>query len=254
MPVLPGDVMNASVSPVPPLIATPGVPFPWLITLTDTTAGWTFSITMSYVGSQNSAEWVVEAPTACNLFSCWIETLPAFSTVTFDMGDTVTPSKDGNGNPVFLDTDAMAIEDLTETIVAAPSGPDCDSDGFAVAAGAISPPVPGPGWPAQSLPKGWTGQPYSGTLSVFGLSSPSAHSFQAVQNTMPPGLTVNASSGTISGVPTRAGNYQMQITVTDTATGAQCMDTQIPLTIGLGRTIIRPKCLYDPITKKLYCW
>src|SRR5215469_230716 len=62
------------------------------------------------------------------------------------------------------------------------------------------------------LPNGSVGQAYSQTLVASNGTPP----FQwAVGSGVPPGLTLNPSTGVITGNPTTVGNYSFQVTVTD---------------------------------------
>jgi uncharacterized protein YhjY with autotransporter beta-barrel domain len=64
-----------------------------------------------------------------------------------------------------------------------------------------------------SLPNATTGTTYSQTISVAGGSG--ANSFASTS--LPAGLTLNSSSGVLSGTPTTPGTYSFTVTVTDTS-------------------------------------
>jgi uncharacterized protein YhjY with autotransporter beta-barrel domain len=66
-------------------------------------------------------------------------------------------------------------------------------------------PVAGP------LPDGSVGTPYTQTISVTGGNAP--YSFSATG--LPPGLIINPSTGIVSGTPTTAGAYTVNLSVTD---------------------------------------
>ena len=240
--VLAGDMMNATVAPLAGLTATPNVPAIWLISLTDSTRGWTFSIApQPYFGMLSSAEWIMEDPTHCDAFSCGLYTPVSFGNITFDIGDTVMPGNNAAGSPGFIPNDRVVMVAQDGTPVASPSVTDCDHDGFTVGFGATPPAAPGPFFTTLILAQGFVGIPYSGSLLVTGLSSPSASKFQTAQTFMPPGLTTNTSTGKITGTPTTAGTYTFDAVVNDVATGATC-DNQV--SIKIGRSIHRPHCFY----------
>jgi hypothetical protein len=66
---------------------------------------------------------------------------------------------------------------------------------------------------AQSLPLGTTGLVYSVTISASGGTSP--YTFALVSGSLPPGLSLNGTTGVISGTPTTVGGYTFTIAVTD---------------------------------------
>lgn len=68
------------------------------------------------------------------------------------------------------------------------------------------------------LPAATAGRAWSQSLTASGGTSP----YSWASTTLPPGLTLNASAGTLSGTPSAAGNYSFQVTATDAhgATGS----------------------------------
>jgi hypothetical protein len=64
-----------------------------------------------------------------------------------------------------------------------------------------------------SLPAGQVGVPYSGGLTATGGEPP--YTWSILQYALPPGLSINASTGQITGTPTQAGTFQVRFAVTD---------------------------------------
>lgn len=103
----------------------------WTITITDNTAGQSFSTVQSYSGPGASAEWIQEAPTVGGR----IAPLAHYGTTAFDLGTV-------NGKTVTLsasDGGAMVQHGVQ---VSTPSNPDGDTDGFAAAYGSTAPSPP----------------------------------------------------------------------------------------------------------------
>lgn len=69
-------------------------------------------------------------------------------------------------------------------------------------------------FPLVALPSATAGVPFSATLSATGGAPPYVWSLGAISD----GLTINASTGVLSGTPTAAGQYTLNVTVTDAAT------------------------------------
>jgi hypothetical protein len=118
-----GDSMNATIS------ATGGTT--WAITLADKTQGWTFTNQVTYTGPGASAEWILEAPTVGGR----VASLARYQTTPFDPGTV------NGGSPQLVQIDGGVMTQGRST-VSTPSGPDNDSDGFAVAYGSSAPPPP----------------------------------------------------------------------------------------------------------------
>jgi len=64
-----------------------------------------------------------------------------------------------------------------------------------------------------SLPQGALHQSYNAVLSVNGGASP--YQFAIASGTLPPGLTLNPTTGSFSGQPTTPGQYSFEVQVTD---------------------------------------
>ena len=80
-----------------------------------------------------------------------------------------------------------------------------------------------------TLPQGVVGASYSGTFSVTGGTSP--YTWSVASGQLPPGLSVDAATGIISGTPTAAGNYSFAIKVTDASSLVQSATTTVSLPV-----------------------
>ena len=85
-----------------------------------------------------------------------------------------------------------------------------------------------------SLPAATGGQPYSATLAATGGITPYAWSVSG--GSLPPGLTLNPSTGVISGTPDVAGTYTFTVTVTDAENPA--MTTSATFSISVSGPVI----------------
>jgi Putative Ig domain len=84
-----------------------------------------------------------------------------------------------------------------------------------------------------SLPNGSPGVPYSANLSAIGGALP--YSWSVSSGNLPPGLSLNASTGQISGVPTAQGSFQFTIQVIDF--GGNVATKVLTIGIGAGQTL-----------------
>jgi hypothetical protein len=84
----------------------------------------------------------------------------------------------------------------------------------------------------SSLPGGTVGSTYTASLAATGGRAPYSWSWSpAVGSQLPPGLTLNATTGQISGTPTADGSFSFVVTVTDSQTLAQ---TSVSVTANFG--------------------
>jgi len=81
----------------------------------------------------------------------------------------------------------------------------------------------------SSLPNGQVGTAYSATLAASGGTSP--YSWTLSSGTLPSGLTLNSSSGQISGSPSTAGTFNFAIQVRDSSNTAQTATKSFGITI-----------------------
>ena len=90
-----------------------------------------------------------------------------------------------------------------------------------------------------TLPSGGTvGTPYTQTFAPFGGIDPYTVTLASPAATLPPGLTFNPATLTLSGTPTTAGTYTFTLHVKDTTPGTNLQaDFPYTLVIGTGGTV-----------------
>lgn len=84
-------------------------------------------------------------------------------------------------------------------------------------------------------PPGQTNIAYSHTFPVTGGLAP--FTFAIIGGVLPPGLTLNASTGVVSGTPTTGGTYQFTIQVVDANLNGSSVDCAILIVGGIKITI-----------------
>jgi len=67
-------------------------------------------------------------------------------------------------------------------------------------------------------PQGVLNQPYSGSLAASGGDDSAGYTYSITVSSLPPGLTLNASTGAITGAPTSIGTFTFTAEVADSAT------------------------------------
>ena len=80
-----------------------------------------------------------------------------------------------------------------------------------------------------SGPAGRVTTPYSATLQATGGVTP--YSWRIASGALPPGLALNASSGTISGTPTKVANFSFTVAVSDSSTPTQSASRALTIKI-----------------------
>ena len=98
--------------------------------------------------------------------------------------------------------------------------------------------VPGTPAPLQitatSLPGGQVGTPYSATLTVTGGTTP--YSWSIVAGALPVGLTLQASTGLISGTPSQSGTFSFTVQVQDSGSPVQAARQALSITVAAAPT------------------
>jgi hypothetical protein len=127
MKVRPGDRMHASIAQAAPEV--------WTITIKDLTRNESYSTTVPYSSSMDTAEWIEETPLVLGTGPGFAP-LPNLTRTPFDLATT-------NGQPANLkSSEEMQLVDSGGNVIGAPSAPDPDSDGFNACAWASSCPAP----------------------------------------------------------------------------------------------------------------
>ena len=109
----------------------------WKITINNRSTGGVFTLTVPYTSTMATAEWILETPLVLNGSKVTIGPLPNLSTTTFDFAQT-------NGTATRLSAaEEIQLVDFSNRVLATPSGPDSDADGFSDCAYASSCPAPG---------------------------------------------------------------------------------------------------------------
>jgi hypothetical protein len=117
MTVNPGDTMSGSISQV---VGDSDV---WTITLKDLTNGQSFSTTVPYSSSMDTAEWIEETPLEIGT-DAGFAALPNLTNPGWDLATV-------NGAPADLQpSEEMDLVDSNGNVIGAPSAPDPDNDGF----------------------------------------------------------------------------------------------------------------------------
>jgi hypothetical protein len=124
-PVSPNDVLNGSV--------TYNANGTFTLFLSDTTAGWKFSVTEAGSGSyaRSSAEWVAEAPTSCSFIFCTEVNLAPFGSVAFSNASATDSAGHTGSISRFTDAAIQMVSDSTPK--ATPGSLTNGGTGFSIA-------------------------------------------------------------------------------------------------------------------------
>ena len=96
----------------------------WSISIQNVSTGQSYGITLSYTSTYLTAEWIVETPIVISTSGTSVGPLPRLGTVTFDLAQT-------NGQSANLSpTQELNLVDVGGSLLATPSAPDRDADGF----------------------------------------------------------------------------------------------------------------------------
>jgi hypothetical protein len=82
---------------------------------------------------------------------------------------------------------------------------------------------------SDSLPEGAVGKSYNATLAAFGGTAPYHWSVQP--GTLPPGLSIDSSTGVVSGIPTGAGTFSIVFDVVDSSAPADHLSKAVTIKI-----------------------
>jgi hypothetical protein len=175
--------ISIAAAPLPPIVVTTSVP--------NGVVGSAYSTTLQASGGTGSFAWSVSGgmlPTGLGLSTAGVisGTPTTAGTATFTVRAT--------------DTGASGYAERTLTITIAPT---------AAAPVTIT---------TTALPEGHRAVAYSAAISTSGGTAP--FTWSVSNGSLPPGLSVNALSGTIAGVPTQTGTWKFTIRVIDSASPA----------------------------------
>lgn len=112
-----GDRMRASIAELVPYSNL------WTIAIEDLTRGESYTITVPYSSTHDTAEWIQETPLIIGA-GAGFATLPNLTSPAFDLATT-------NGQPANLKpSEEMQLVDPRGQVIGDPSAPDPDADGF----------------------------------------------------------------------------------------------------------------------------
>lgn len=103
----------------------------WTMSMSDLTRHWTWSQTVPYSSTEATAEWILETPVILDTSGNVFAALPNLTVTHFDLAQT-------DGAPAGLKaSEEMQLVPNT-TVIADPSAPDRDADGFNICAWATT--------------------------------------------------------------------------------------------------------------------
>lgn len=110
-----------------------------------------------------------------------------------------------SGTPTVANTFNFSI-----LVTDSAGSPTTNTKSFAITIAGTAPVTP-PSIVTTSVPSGFVGAAYSTTIQAIDGTLP----YVWTSTTLPPGLSINSSTGAITGTPTVAGSYNFTVTVTD---------------------------------------
>jgi len=165
---------------------------------------WVFQVASTLVTSSSSTIQLLGGASACNVFwqvgssatlgsnSDFVGTIMANQSITANTGADVIGRLLADNGAVSLDTNT----------VTAPTG--CDNDGVVSTSPTITSATP--------TPTATRGTPYAFTVTASGTGTVA---YSVTGGTLPTGLSLDSTTGVISGTPTRAGTFTFTVTASN---------------------------------------
>ena len=142
----------------------------------------------------------------------------AVTTGTLPAGLTLDPSTGViSGTPTTAGASSFTVMVTDSTT----GTPQTDTQGLSITVVAAGTPV---SITTKHLPRGHVGHAYSATLAATGGATP--YTWAVTSGTLPAGLTLDPSTGVISGTPTASGREKFTVTVTDSTTPTAQTDSK----------------------------